>query len=147
MIDAHKHRDAANLTRIVGEDWVKRCGQAYYSEDDGQGTGAMEDRSSYFNCYTRTDEYRFNGLGLIRPTDADKLRGLRCAVEYLCKEDTQLKPMHLAVQDEPEDAPARFPRKTRNLRKGIMPKGHSGLGAPRRSSLDTSIIERELLKR
>lgn len=147
VLDGHKHRDAANLTRIIGEDWVKRCGQAYYSEGGDQGTEVLADRASYFNCYGRADEYRFNGLGLIRPTDTDKLRGLRCAVEYMCKEDTQLKPVPPAAQNEPESMQERPPSRARNLRKGIMPEGHSGLGAPRRSSLDTSVIERELLKR
>lgn len=148
ILDGHKHRDAANLTRIIGEDWVKRCGKAYYFEGHGQDTELLEeDRASYFNCYTRTDEYRFNGLGLIRLTDADKVRGARCALEYMCKEDTQLKPVPPAAHNGPKGAQERFPCKTRNLRKGIMPKGHSGLGAPRRSSLDMSVIERELLKR
>lgn len=148
VMDGHKHRDAANLTRLIGEDWVQRCGRACYYESDGQGAELMEeDRASYFNCYTRANEYRFNGLGLIRPTDAEKLRGVRCAVEYMCKEDTQLKPMPPATENGPEGTQQRFPHKTRNLRKGIMPEGHSGRGAPRRSSLDTSIIERELLKR
>ncbi|MGH8074888.1 MAG: hypothetical protein ACREO4_12590 [Lysobacter sp.] len=146
VVDGHKHRDAANLTRIVGEDWVNRCGQGrYFDCGDGHAEGIM-DRASYFNCYARASEYRYNGLGLVRPTDADKLRGLRCAVDYLCKEETQLKPTPLVTQ-EPDRAQKFFQRGARNLRKGIMPKGHSGRGAPRRSSLDTSIIERELLKR
>lgn len=146
VLDGHKHRDAANLTRIVGEDWVARCGKARYPEDGDQGAEVVEDRASYFNCYARADEYRYNGLGLIRPTDTDKLRGLRCAVEYLCKEDTQLKPTPQTTLHEPEGARALSLDSVRNLRKGIMPKGHSGRGAPRRSSLDTSVIEHELLK-
>ena len=35
----------------------------------------------------------------------------------------------------------------RNLRKGVMPKGHSGRGAPRRIALDDSLIKSILLKK
>ena len=74
VLDGHKHRDAANLTRMVGEDWVRRCGHGEYEDGVQVGEAAKKDKASYFNCYTRKDEYRFNCLGLIHPTDADKLR-------------------------------------------------------------------------
>lgn len=147
VLDGHKHRDAANLTRMVGEDWVRRCGHGEYEDGVQVGEAAKKDKASYFNCYTRKDEYRFNCLGLIHPTDADKLRGLRLAVEYLCKETTQLKPSPPKSQDGEQEAGISSRKGIRNLRKGIMPKGHSGRGAPRSSGLDTSAIERELLKK
>jgi hypothetical protein len=146
-LDGHKHRDAANLTRVVGEDWVRRCGQGDYEDGVDVGETGKKDKASYFNCYTRMDQYRFNCLGLIHPTDADKLRGLRLAIEYLCKETTQLKPSPPKSQEGDQDAAIQNGKGIRNLRKGIMPKGHSGRGAPRSSGLDTSAIERELLKK
>ncbi|UOF13239.1 inovirus Gp2 family protein [Lysobacter capsici] len=147
VLDGHKHRDAANLTRMVGEDWVRRCGHGDYEDGVDAGETGKKDKASYFNCYTRMDQYRFNCLGLIHPTDADKLRGLRLAIEYLCKETTQLKPSPPKSQEGEEDADTASKKGIRNLRKGIMPKGHSGRGAPRSSGLDTSAIDRELLKK
>ncbi|AER57002.1 hypothetical protein DSC_11790 [Pseudoxanthomonas spadix BD-a59] len=146
VLDGHKHRDAANLTRMVGEDWVHRCGHGDYEDGVDVGETGKKDKASYFNCYTRMDQYRFNGLGLIHPTDADKLRGLRLAIEYMCKETTQLKPSPPKSHDSDQDAGTASRKGIRNLRKGIMPKGHSGRGAPRSSGLDTSAIDRELLK-
>lgn len=147
VLDGHKHRDAANLTRMVGEDWVRRCGHGEYKDGVDVGEMGKKNKASYFNCYTRLDQYRFNGLGLIHPTDADKLRGLRLAIEYLCKETTQLKPSPPKSQEGGEDAGIASRKGIRNLRKGIMPKGHSGRGAPRSSGQDTSSIDRELLKK
>lgn len=147
VLDGHKHRDAANLTRMIGEDWVRRCGDGEYEDGVDVGETGKKAKASYFNCYTRMDQYRFNCLGLIHPTDADKLRGLRLAIEYLCKETTQLKPSPPKSQEGEQDAGISSRKGIRNLRKGIMPKGHSGRGAPRSSGLDTSAIDRELLKK
>lgn len=147
ILDGHKHRDAANLTRMIGEDWVRRCGHGEYKDGVDVGETGKKDKASYFNCYTRLDQYRFNCLGLIHPTDADKLRGLRLAIEYMCKETTQLKPGPPTSREGDQDAEIASSKGIRNLRKGIMPKGHSGRGAPRSSGLDTSAIDRELLKR
>lgn len=144
ILDGHKHRDTANLTRVIGDDWVERCGHAEYK--DGWPPG-KHPRASYFNCYTRASQYRFNGLGLIHPTDSDKLRGLRSAIEYMCKETTQLKPSPPDSQEGGQELDITARKGIRNLRKGIMPKGHSGRGAPRTSGLDTSAIDRELLKK
>lgn len=147
VLDGHKHRDAANLTRMVGEDWVRRCGHGEFQDGVDVDEAGMKAKASYFNCYTRVDQYRFNCLGLIHPTDADKLRGLRLAIEYLCKETTQLKPSPPKSQEGEQHAGVSSRKGIRNLRKGIMPKGHSGRGAPRSSGLDTSAIDRELLKK
>ncbi|MBN8211330.1 MAG: inovirus-type Gp2 protein [Xanthomonadales bacterium] len=137
VLDGHLHRDALNLTRAVGEYWVERCGKA----EDGSH------KSSYFNCYTRKDKYEYNCLGLVRPTDRSMMKGLRLAIEYMCKETSQLKPSPPKAQEGPEGAQEPLGKGIRNLRKGIMPKGHSGRGAPRSSGLDTSVIDRELLKK
>lgn len=146
ILDGHKHRDAANLTRMIGDDWVQRCGHGEYKDGVDVGETGKKDKASYFNCYTRQGQYRFNCLGLIHPTDTDKLRGLRLAVEYMCKETTQLKPSPPKSQEGDQCADIASRKGIRNLRKGIMPKGHSGRGAPRSSGLDTSAIDRELLK-
>ncbi|UXA52312.1 inovirus Gp2 family protein [Xanthomonas prunicola] len=147
ILDGHKHRDAANLTRMIGEDWVRRCGHGDYKDGVDVGETGKKDKASYFNCYTRLDQYRFNCLGLIHPTDAEKLRGLRLAIEYLCKETTQLKPSPPKSHEGKQDPDIASRKGIRNLRKGIMPKGHSGRGAPRSSGLDTSAVDRELLKK
>lgn len=147
VLDGHEHRDTANLGRLVGEDWVRRCGHGEYPDGVDVGETGKKDKASYFNCYTRKDQYRFNCLGLIHPTNEDKLRGLRQAIEYLCKETTQLKPSPPKSQEGSQDAESTSKKGIRNLRKGIMPKGHSGRGAPRTSGLDTSLIDRELLDR
>ena len=146
VLDGHKHRDTANLTRMIGEDWVQRCGHGEYDDGIDVGESGKKDKASYFNCYTRQDQYRFNCLGLIHPTDPNKLRGLRLAIEYLCKETTQLRPPLLKSHESHQDTELANRKGIRNLRKGIMPQGHSGRGAPRSSGLDTSFIVQELLK-
>lgn len=147
ILDGHKHRDTANLTRMIGKDWVQRCGHGEYDDGIDVGEAGKKDKASYFNCYTRQDQYRFNCLGLIHPTDPEKLRGLRLAIEYLCKETTQLRPSPPRSLESHGDTVLANKKRIRNLRKGIMPKGHSGRGAPRSSGLDTSAIDRELLKK
>ena len=147
ILDGHKHRDAVNLTRLIGEDWVRRCGTAEYDNDARLGFVGEQNRGSYFNCYTRAGDYMFNGLGLVHPTNDDKLRGLRIAIEYLCKESSQLKASVPVASDNDATAPGVQVKSSRNLRRGIMPKGHSGRGAPRSSGLDRSSIDRDLLKK
>lgn len=147
VVDGNFHRDAANLTRLVGEEWVRRCGHGEYEDGVVVDDTTKKNKASYFNCYTRSDQYRFNCLGLIHPTNTDKLRGLRLAIEYLCKETSQLKPSPPKALEGDADAVKSNGKGIRNLRKGIMPKGHSGRGAPRSSGLDTSAIDRELLRK
>jgi len=147
VIDGHEHRDAANLTRTVGEDWERRCGKGDFDDCFAVGEATRRNKASYFNCYTRVNHYQFNGLGLIHPTDTDKLRGLRAAIEYMCKETSQLRPSCGDCDGANEGAATAISSASRNLRKGIMPKGHSGRGAPRSSGLDTSTIDQELLKK
>lgn len=147
ILDGHKHRDAANLTRLIGEEWVRRCGTADYDEDARMGLVGEQNRGSYFNCYTRAGDYKFNGLGLVHPTNADKLRGLRLAIEYMCKETSQLKAGPLNEPESDVDSAASQVKGSRNLRRGVMPKGHSGRGAPRSSGSDRSAIDRDLLKK
>lgn len=114
VLDGHEHRDAANLSRRIGEYWVNHC------------TG-QEPKGSYFNCYTRQKEYQFNGLGLVHISDHQKLIGIREALRYITKGDHQLK-TGLA----------------RNLWRGIMPKLKVKRGAPRKAAHDMSMVEKIL---
>ena len=113
-LDGHEHRDAANLSKRIGEYWVNHC------------TG-QEPKGSYFNCYTRQKEYQFNGLGLVHISDRQKLIGIREALRYITKGDYQLK-TGLA----------------RNLWRGIMPKQKVKRGAPRKAGHDMSLVEKIL---
>jgi hypothetical protein len=110
IVDGHKHRDAANLSKVIGEYWVDRC------------TG-MERKGSYFNCYVRKDEYEFNGLGLIHLSDRQGLMGIREAIRYITKGDYQLKTEH-----------------ERNLWRGIMPDVSVKHGAPRKADHDMTLV-------
>ncbi len=110
VLDGHEHRDAANLSKLIGETWVKRC------------TG-NEPKGSYFNCYTRQKEYQFNGLGLVHISDRQKLIGIREALRYITKGDYQLK-TGLA----------------RNLWRGIMPRQKVKRGAPRKPEHDMILV-------
>lgn len=76
FLDGHLHRNAYYMTKLLGEAWEKRVGS---------------DKASYFNCYVRKDDYLFNGLGLVRVTDVEKLAGIRVALWYLTKRDTILE--------------------------------------------------------
>ena len=144
--DGHLHRDAANMARLVGEKWVQICESDVVVQASDYGPETRANRGSYFNCYARAEHYRFNGLGLVRGFDADKLRGLRLAIEYLCKEPYQLKPDLQPDSEMPTISLGRAGKGVRNLRKGVMPKGHSGRGAPRRIALDDSLLKSILLK-
>lgn len=144
--DGHLHRDAANMARLVGEKWVQICGAGDTAQASDYGPVIRSDRGSYFNCYSRAEHYRFNGIGLIRGIDEDKLRGLRLAIEYLCKEPYQLKPDLQSGGELPSINLGRVGKGVRNLRKGVIPKGHSGRGAPRRIALDDSLIQALLVR-
>jgi hypothetical protein len=102
-LDGHKHRDAANLSQKIGEAWVRQ-----YSGGKG----------SYFNCYGRKDEYKFNGLGLVHVSDREKLLGVREAIKYMTKGSCQVTTGY-----------------ARNLWRGIMrvPSNQLKLGAPRKA--------------
>ena len=77
-MDGHKHKDTFGFTQKVGEHWVEHC------------TGPNK-LGSFFNCYARRGEYRFNGLGLVHISDWKKLLGLRAALRYVTKGDYLIK--------------------------------------------------------
>jgi hypothetical protein len=109
-LDGHKHQSTCALTRMLGEAWVKRCGPL---------------RASYFNCYVRRHEYKYNGLGSVHVSDVKKLIGIKKAIEYMVKGDGYVMTGH-----------------KRNLRKGNMPKHHNQpkRGAPRKAVHDMSLV-------
>lgn len=76
LLDGHLYPSAHRLTRVMGEAWMKRVGA---------------DNGSYFNCYTRKERHRYNGLGLVHVTDTEKLVGIRIALWYMSQQDSILK--------------------------------------------------------
>ena len=104
VIDGNLHRNAHYLTKLMGEEWIKRVGT---------------DKGSFFNCYARKDKFRFNGLGLVHVSDVEKLIGLRIALWYMSKQDSELK-----VDDA----------KVKNFWRSLMPGEPDRRGAPRKSA-------------
>ena len=87
-----------------------------------------------------------NTLGLIDPSDAHQLQALRVAIEFLCKETTQIiiSPPPPAVGCKN----SRTPRKgIRNLRKGIMPKGINYLNSRLLNDNAIADLDRALRKK
>lgn len=103
LVDGHEHRAGANLTRMLGEYWVKEC----------VGSDKL---GSYFNCFALVDKYQHIGIGMIHCTDAKKLLGLFYATRYLCKDEVQL----IATG-----------KGSRNFRRGLEDKSYVRRGAPR----------------
>lgn len=123
-IDGHLHRDAANIARVIGERWVKQC-------DNEDATS--EPRASYFNCYVLKDRYKFNCIGLVHVNDQLKMKGLRLAIQYLCKESYKIRAGPVAIYDELRQVIKNRGLGKRNIRKGIMPKfKKKKQGAPRK---------------
>ena len=146
VLDGQLHRDAANLTMTLGEEWMRRCNVPAGMPLEPDRSGLPRKRGTYFNCYARASQYPFNALGLIQPSDANKLKGLRIAIEYLCKETMHLVYSPLEVDTDGRLVPPEVKKGIRNLRKGNMPKTHSGRGAPRSTNADTTLIEQILLQ-
>lgn len=145
VLDGQLHRDAANLTKTLGEEWMRRCNGSAGMHPEPDRSGLPRSRGTYFNCYARASQYAFNGLGLIQPSDANMLKGLRLAIEYMCKETMHLVFCPLEVDADGRLVPPAVKKRIRNLRKGNMPKTHSGRGAPRSTNADTTMIEQILL--
>lgn len=119
-MDADLHRQAGSWIECLGQFWVKEC----------VGAGSL---ASFFNCWKRRNEYRYNCIGVLHYTDSRMLMGLRGALEYMCKEGP-----HVLVKDG----------KGRNLRKSQSQKradGRRRRGAPRTRDLDLSAARQVLL--
>ena len=114
FLDGHNHRNALGLTRQLGEAWERIA-----------GAGA-----TYFNCYTRKNAYRYNGIGLVHTSDERKIVGIRCALHYMTKRDCVLRTSDAKTQDFRQSKP----RKTK--------PGH--LGAPRKNKDSLALVKRLL---
>jgi hypothetical protein len=102
-VDGNEHHAGANLTKMLGEYWVKEC----------VGSDKI---GSYFNCFALVDKYTHLGIGMVHCMDAKKLLGLYYATRYLCKSEVQV----IATG-----------KRTRNFRRGEEDKDYVRLGAPR----------------
>lgn len=71
-LDGHKHQNACDLSIMLGEAWLKRCGHL---------------RASYFNCWVRRHEYEYNAIGSVHISDRSTLMGIREAIRYIVKGD------------------------------------------------------------
>lgn len=114
ILDGHLHKGAWFLTQRLGEKWIKRVGY---------------DKGSFFNCYARKDRYRYNGLGLVHVSEMNKLIGIRNALWYMSKQDSELK------VDK---------TKVKNFWRSLTPKGPGVRGAPRKNK-DGMCLVRNML--
>jgi hypothetical protein len=114
FIDGDKRYGAWFHTQAMGEAWMKRVGY---------------DKGSFFNCYARSDRYRYNGLGLVHVSDVEKLIGLRIALWYMTKQDCELK-----VDNG----------KKRNCWGSLKPGKPDGRGAPRKNGNGLDLVRRML---
>ena len=76
FLNGNIQRNAEYLSDKLGELWLSRIGR---------------NRGSFHNCYKGSDEWLFNGLGVIEYDDLEKLVGLRVALHYISKQDCVLK--------------------------------------------------------
>lgn len=110
-LDGHRHQNACYMSKLLGERWLKKCGPL---------------RASYFNCYVRRHDYKYNALGSVHISDWRMLLGIREAIRYLVKGDGYVMTGH-----------------KRNLMRGNMKKqsgSKSKRGAPRKDGHDMSLV-------
>jgi hypothetical protein len=102
-LDGHKHQNACGLSINLGEAWLKRCGNL---------------RASYFSCWARRHEYKYNAIGNVHISDWRMVMGIREAIRYMVKGDGFVMTGH-----------------KRNLRRGKMnsPPSQTKRGAPRKA--------------
>lgn len=113
-LDGHKHQNACHLSQVLGKRWMKKCGPL---------------RASYFNCYTRRHQYKYNALGSVHLSDWRMLMGIREAIRYIVKGDGFVMTGH-----------------KRNLRRGNMESSafQPKRGAPRKASHDMCLVDQIL---
>ena len=120
VMNGDLHQQAHSWTEHMGKFWVNEC----------VGAKSLAD---YFNCWKRRDEYENNCIGVLHYTDRHMLKGLRDALEYLCKEGA-----HVLVKEG----------MGHNLRKSQSPKRFDGerrRGASRKRDPDLSAARQVLL--
>ncbi|NHF65976.1 inovirus-type Gp2 protein [Xanthomonas hortorum] len=84
FMNANSYESACYYSKAIGEAWMKLVGNH---------------RASYFNCYTRRHEHKFNGLGIVHLNDIEKLIGIRAALHYMTKRDCVLRATSGKQQD------------------------------------------------
>lgn len=114
-LDGHKHQNACDLSIMLGEAWLKRCGHL---------------RASYFNCWVRRHEYKYNAIGTVHISNRSMLIGIREAIRYMVKGDGFVMTGH-----------------KRNLRRGTMKprQDQPKRGAPRKGEHDMALVNRILI--
>lgn len=119
-MDGDLHQQGYSWIEHMGKFWVNEC----------VGAKSLAD---YFNCWKRRDEYENNCIGVLHYTDGHMLKGLRDALEYLCKEGA-----HILVKEG----------MGHNLRKSQSPKsldGKTRRGVPRSRDPELSVAREVLL--
>lgn len=76
ILNGNIQRSTEYLSDKLGEMWLERIGR---------------DRGSFHNSYRNSNDWIFNGLGVVEYHDLEKLIGLRVALHYLSKQDCVLK--------------------------------------------------------
>lgn len=76
ILNGNIQRSTEYLSEKLGEIWLDRIGR---------------DRGSFHNSYKDSNDWFFNGLGVVEYHDLEKLIGLRVALHYLSKQDCVLK--------------------------------------------------------
>lgn len=133
-VDGHEHRDAANLTRMLGERWVEMCGEE---------PEETYPRASYFNCYTLKDWYKYNCIGLVRLDNKQMMEGLKAAIRYMCKETCHLKAGPIEIVGSNGELVKKGAIGKRNIRKGITTTFlGKKRGAPRKVAARSEIWQR-----
>ena len=117
FFDGQKRQQGINLGKAIGKDyWEGRI-----TRISGQGDTLIT-RGRHFNCNSRQDEYRYQGIGMISHSDELKRSNLAYSLIYLVKEDQGLEGI--------------APPKTRTITRSVLPRApETKRGAPRRISI------------
>jgi hypothetical protein len=109
-MDGHKHQSTGALSKMIGDAWMRFCGPI---------------RASYFNCFIRRKQYKYNALGSVHISDRWMLTGIKEAIRYMVKGDGFVMSGH-----------------KRNIRRGIGCSLQAQIkrGAPRKACHDMSIV-------
>ena len=117
FFDGQKRRQGINLGKAIGKDyWEGRI-----TRISGQGDTLIT-RGRHFNCNTKQDAYRYQGIGMITHSDELKRSNLSYSLIYLVKDDQGLEGI--------------APPKTRTITRSVLPRTpETKRGAPRRISI------------
>lgn len=111
-LDGHDHRAGVYFTRKLGEFWKSNC----------VGNKAI---ATYYNCFGKRDRLRYPAIGVVKASNPRGLMGTYFAIRYLCKEEQIISATGT---------------QQRNFRRGVDRKPAGGMGAPRRTDPDRSLV-------